>query len=139
MQTSILRTPRFYAWAGISFEILSTCHINEIKQKLGISGVATRVYSWRGKGGTADRAVQIDLVIERADNTIDICEMKFTEQEFTINKDYDAILRHKLASFIEGTKTRKSVQLVFVTSNGLRRNIYSGRVQAEATLDDPFV
>ena len=137
--TSLQRTPRFYAWAGISFEILSACHINEIKRKLGISGVATNVYSWRGKGETSDRAVQIDLVIERADNTIDICEMKFTEQEFTITKDYDHTLRHKLATFIEETKTRKSVQLVFVTSSGLLRNMYSGRVQAEVTLDDLFV
>ena len=48
--TSLQRTPRFYAWAGISFEILSACHINEIKRKLGISGVATNVYSWRGQG-----------------------------------------------------------------------------------------
>ena len=137
--TSLQRTPRFYAWAGISFEILSACHINEIKRKLGISGVATNVYSWRGKGETSDRAVQIDLVIERADNTIDICEMKFTEQEFTITKDYDNTLRHKLATFIEETKTRKSVQLVFVTSSGLLRNMYSGRVQAEVILDDLFV
>lgn len=136
--TSIQRTPRFYAWAGISFEILSACHISEIKQKLGISGVATNVYSWRGKGEASGRGVQIDLVIERADNTIDICEMKFTEQEFTITKDYDKVLSRKLATFVEETKTRKSVQLVFVTSNGLLRNMYSGRVQAEVTLDDLF-
>ncbi|MGN0222124.1 MAG: ATP-binding protein [Prevotella sp.] len=136
--TSIQRTPRFYAWADISFEILSACHVKEIKQKLGISGVATNVYSWRGKGDTSDRAAQIDLVIERADNTIDICEMKFTEQEFSISKDYDHILRHKIATFIEETKTRKSVQLVFVTSCGLQRNMYSGSVQAEVTLDDLF-
>ena len=63
----------------------------------------------------------------------------FTEQEFTITKDYDHILRHKLATFIEETKTRKSVQLVFVTSSGLLRNMYSGRVQAEVILDDLFV
>ena len=137
--TSLQRTPRFYAWAGISFEILSACHINEIKRKLGISGVATNVYSWRGKGETSDRAVQIDLVIERADNTINICEMKFTEKEFAITKDYDHNLCHKLSTFIEETKTRKSVQLVFVTSCGLLRNMYSGRVQAEVTLDDLFV
>ena len=137
--TSLQRTPRFYAWAGISFEILSACHINEIKRKLGISGVATNVYSWRSKGETSDRAVQIDLVIERADNTINICEIKFTEKEFAINKDYDHNLCHKLSTFIEETKTRKSVQLVFVTSCGLLRNMYSGRVQAEVTLDDLFV
>ena len=136
--TSIQRTPKFYAWAGISFEILSACHIAGIKRKLGIAGVATSTYSWRSKSDDSDRAVQIDLVIERADNTIDICEMKFTEQEYAITKDYDHILRQKVGTFIEETKTRKSVHLVFVTSCGLRHNMYSGSVQAEVVLDDLF-
>ena len=136
--TSMQRTPKFYAWAGISFEILSACHIAGIKRKLGIAGVATSTYSWRSKSDDSDRAVQIDLVIERADNTIDICEMKFTEQEYAITKDYDHILRQKVGTFIEETKTRKSVHLVFVTSCGLRHNMYSGSVQAEVVLDDLF-
>lgn len=137
--TSIQRTPRFYAWAGISFEILASCHIDGIKGKLGITGVATNVFSWRGKSVTADKAVQIDLVIERADNTIDICEMKFTEQEFAINEEYCQNLSRKIATFVEETKTRKSVQLVFVACCGVQHNMYSGIVQAEVTLDDLFV
>ena len=105
---------------------------------MGIAGVATSTYSWRSKSDDSDSAVQIDLVIERADNTIDICEMKFTEQEYAITKDYDHILRQKVGTFIEETKTRKSVHLVFVTSCGLRHNMYSGSVQAEVVLDDLF-
>lgn len=143
--SKLQRTPRFYAWAGISFEILAMNHIDAIKRKLGISGVATCLYSWRSKGsepaegGEEQRAAQIDMVIERGDNTINLCEMKFSEGEFSISKDYERVLRNKIARFMEETKTRKSIQLTFVTSYGLQRNAYSGIAQNEVVLDDLFV
>lgn len=138
--SKLQRTPRFYAWAGISFEILAMNHISQVKQRLGIAGVSTNLYSWRSKSsGEADeRAVQIDMVIERGDNTINLCEMKFSEGEFAINKDYDKILRNKIARFMEETKTRKSIQLTFISSYGLQRNMYSGIAQNEVVLDDLF-
>ena len=138
--SKLQRTPRFYAWAGISFEILAMNHISQVKQRLGIAGVSTNLYSWRSKSsGEADeRAAQIDMVIERGDNTINLCEMKFSEGEFAINKDYDKILRNKIARFMEETKTRKSIQLTFISSYGLQRNMYSGIAQNEVVLDDLF-
>ena len=138
--STLQRTPRFYAWAGISFEILAMEHILQIKKKLGISGVATNVYSWRSKsaGDEDGRAAQIDMVIERADNTINICEMKFSEDEFAISKDYDKVLRNKIVRFQEETKSRKSIQLTFVTSYGVKKGMYSGIVQNEVVLDDLF-
>ena len=107
---------------------------------MGIAGVSTNLYSWRSKNsGEADeRAAQIDMVIERDDNTINLCEMKFSEGEFAINKDYDKILRNKIARFMEETKTRKSIQLTFISSYGLQRNMYSGIAQNEVVLDDLF-
>ena len=74
----------------------------------------------------------------RRDNTINLCEMKFSEGEFAINKDYDKILRNKIARFMEETKTRKSIQLTFISSYGLQRNMYSGIAQNEVVLDDLF-
>ena len=138
--SKLQRTPRFYAWAGVSFEILAMNHIDQVKQRLGIAGVATQLYSWRSKSdaGSAERAAQIDMVIERGDNTINLCEMKFSEGEFAINKDYDKILRNKIARFMEETKTRKSIQLTFISSYGLQRNMYSGIAQNEVVLDDLF-
>ena len=107
---------------------------------MGIAGVSTNLYSWRSKSsGEADeRAAQIDMGIERGDNTINLCEMKFSEGEFAINKDYDKILRNKIARFMEETKTRKSIQLTFISSYGLQRNMYSGIAQNEVVLDDLF-
>lgn len=138
--TSLQRTPRFYTWAGISFEMLAMNHINAIKQKLGISGVGTQVYSWRSKNEEEDkRSAQVDLVIERADNTVNLCEMKFSEGEYTITKDYELLLRNKIERFRTETKTRKSIQLTLVTSYGLKRNPYAGIAQNEVVLDNLFV
>lgn len=78
------------------------------------------------------------MVIERGDNTINLCEMKFSEGEFSINKDYEKILRNKIVRFMEETKTRKSIQLTFISSYGLQRNMYSGIVQNEVMLNDLF-
>ena len=85
-----------------------------------------------------ERAAQIDMVIERADNTINICEMKFSEDEFAISKDYDKVLRNKIVRFQEETKSRKSVQLTLVTSYGIKKGMYAGIVQNEVVLDDLF-
>lgn len=137
--SALQRTPRFYAWAGVSFEILAMRHIPQIKKKLGISGVATSVYSWRSRIAEGEeRAAQIDMVIERADNTVNICEMKFSEDEFPISKDYDKVLRNKLVRFQTETKIRKSIQLTFVTSYGVKKGMYAGIVQNEVVLDDLF-
>ena len=138
--SALQRTPRFYAWAGVSFEILAMEHIAQIKKKLGISGVATSVYSWRSRSAEKEyeRAAQIDMVIERADNTINLCEMKFSEGEYVISKDYDKVLRNKIVRFQEETKSRKSIQLTFVTSDGLKKGMYAGIAQNEVVLDDLF-
>lgn len=138
--STLQRTPKFYAWAGVSFEILAMGHISQIKKKLGISGVAANVYSWRSRrtAGDEKRSAQIDMVIERADNTINICEIKFSEAEFAIDKDYESVLRNKIVRFREETKTRKSIQLTFVTSYGVKKGMYANIVQNEVVLDDFF-
>ncbi len=100
--------------------------------------MATNAYSWRSKGTEAQRGAQIDLVIERADNTINLCEMKFSESEFEITKEYDALLRNKISCFREETKTKKSIQLTLITTFGIRKNTYSGIVQNEVVLEDLF-
>ena len=81
---------------------------------------------------------QIDLLFDRADNVINICECKYTAEPFRIDKEYDAKLAQKVGVFREVTKTRKSIHLTLITSSGLVRNEYSSRVQSEVTLDDLF-
>ena len=103
-----------------------------MKFALGISGVHTETYSWKGQSS------QIDLIIDRDDRIINLCECKFTGREFTIDKEYDARLRERQAAFSEETGSKKTTLLTFITTFGLKRNEYSGRIQNVITSDDMF-
>jgi len=126
-------SPSVNAWRGFAYENVCSSHIREIKHALGISGVHTETYSWKGKES------QIDLVIDRDDRLINLCECKYTVQEFTIDKEYDSKLRSRQADFIVETGTKKSTIMTFVTPFGLRRNEYSGRIPSVITSDDLFM
>lgn len=130
---NMLDSPSRRAWSGYSFEQLCLHHIRQIKQKLGITGVQSDVCAWKGEGG------QIDLLIDRRDQTINLCEMKFSQGEFEITKQYDSHLRERAESFRSATKTRKALHQTFVTTYGVKKNMYSGNIQSEIRLDDLFV
>lgn len=129
---NMIDSPSRRAWSGYSFEQLCLHHIRQIKQKLGITGVQSDVCAWKGEDG------QIDLLIDRRDQTINLCEMKFSQSEFEITKQYDEHLRSRTESFRSATKTRKALHQTFVTTYGLKQNIYSGNIQSEVVLDDLF-
>jgi len=135
--TNTINTPLHNSWAGFSFEALCQAHIGQIRSKLGISGVITCASSWRSR--SEDNSVQIDLIIDRNDNVINVCEMKFSRKEFVITKDYDRILQNKVWTFAEETHTKKAVHATMITTYGVKHNEYWGNVQSELTLDDLFV
>ncbi|GAB3163267.1 ATP-binding protein [Telluribacter humicola] len=135
---SMLDTPKYRAWSGYAFEQVCLWHLPQIKQALGISGVQTTTSSWRSKG--AENGAQIDLVIDRRDQVINLCEMKFSISPFTIDKKYSAELRNKIGAFKAETGTRKSVFLTMVTTFGLKANPHStGLVQNDLAMDALFV
>ena len=126
-------------WRGYAFEQVGLWHIQQIKHKLGISGVSTNYYSWRSLGeNTEKKKYQIDLVIDRNDRVINLCEMKYSDKEYNIDKDYNEILRKRKATFIEECKIRKTVHTTMITTFGVNRNTYWGNVQSEVTLEDLF-
>ena len=126
------------AWEGFSFETICMLHLEQIKQKLGISGISTSTSTWRLLGGEKSKGTQIDLVIDRADRVINICEMKFSEAPYTIIKEYETKLRERMAIFKESTRTRKSLVTTMVTTYGVLRGAHSGVAQSEVTMDDLF-
>ena len=134
--TNLADTPQHHAWAGFAFEILVSLHINEIKRALGILGVQTAIFAWRSGG--SDQGAQVDLVIDRRDGIINLCEIKFSKTQFAIDKDYEEKLRNKIAVFKAETKTRKSIHLLMLTTFGLQKNRYFGIAQREVVLDDLF-
>ena len=134
----IQHTAEFYAWAGFSFEVLVLGHIYAIKNKLGISGVNTQEYTLRFSDD--EQTHQIDLVIERSDNTINLCEMKFCEAQFVIDKEYEMEIRNRLYAYTRKIARRtQSIQITFVTTFGVKQNSHSSIVQNEVTLEDLFI
>ena len=119
-------------WRGLAFERLCFAHLPKIKQKLGISGILTHTYSYYSS------KAQVDMVIERADRAVTICEMKFSEQPYTITKAEWNKIENRLLVAREYFK-RKTLFLTMITTNGLVKNYYSiNNIQQEITLNDLF-
>jgi len=128
MWTQISSTNACKIWCGMSFEAICLKHIPQIKKALGISGISSEESPWRYRGTISNSGAQIDLLIDRGDRTINICEMKFYTEEFTIDKSYAKELDRKLQVFRDQTKTKKSLFLTFITTYGVRNNEYSNRL-----------
>lgn len=137
--TRTLTSPSHNTWAGLAFESLCLQHIPQIKERLGISGILCECSSWFVKTEKGERGAQIDLVIDRSDNVINLCEIKFANDEYEIDNDDEADLRHKISAFQKHTKTRKALHLTFVTTYGLKCNIYSDIAQSQVTLEHLFM
>ncbi len=129
--------PDVRAWSGYAFEQICRAHLRQIKRALGISSVQTQSSVWQGSDGL--NAAQVDLVIDRRDHTINLCEMKFSVNQFVIDKAYADNLRQKIGIFKTSTATRKSIFLTFITTFGLGQNEYAGSlVQNSLTMDALF-
>lgn len=130
-------------WEGYAFEQVCLHHIPQIKSKLGINGVQTDVCSWScqsftDSSGKEWRGAQIDLVIDRADRTINLCEMKFSDYPYTITTEYAERLLERRETFRIATSTRKTIHLTMVTSFGVERNEGWQNIQSEVVMDDLF-
>ena len=128
------------AWQGLTFELLGLMHIRQIKAALGVGAVATDVSAWFDKGdrNTSSRGSQIDLIIERADRIIHLCEMKFCLGQYRITADYEMKLRNRMELFRERTRNRKSLVNTFITSFGIANGSHTGVVNSEVTLEGLF-
>ena len=131
-------SPRVNSWRGRAFEDVCFVHQQQVKRAVGIDGVQAEVYPWHATGDAASPGAQIDMLIDRADRVMNLCEMKFTQSDYVISKDYDERLRNKIAALQEMTRSKRNVQVVLVTTYGLKQNMYSGRVQRVVTLEDLF-
>lgn len=129
-------SPSVNAWRGYAFENICFNHIPQIKEALGIRAVNSEVSTWSQKNN--EGGAQIDMLIARADNVINLCEVKFTPVQFEITRDYDEKLQRKMQFFSQETNTKAAVLLTFITPFGVRKNQYSGSVQNEVLMDQLF-
>ena len=128
------------AWSGIAFEKVCLEHIAQIKNALGISGVQTIVNSWKcdedpDKGLTGS---QIDLLIVRKDQIINVCEMKYSESDYAPNLEFDKAMRRKISDLQRATKTKYAIHSTLVTTYEVVNNSYSGNIQSIITGGDLF-
>ena len=126
------------SWRGNAFEELCFNHIPQIKTALGIPQVSTTVSKWALQGSSSVKGYQIDMIIDRADNIVDLCEMKFSNGQYAIDKSYDLTLRDRLQSLSERLPKRKMPHLIFITSFCLKQNEYASLVQDDITLNELF-
>lgn len=126
------------AWQGFSFELVCLLHLSQLKKALGINGIATNSCSWRSTGNDNRQGAQIDLLIERADRVINICEMKFSQMPYNITKEYEQQLRTKMAVFCQESHSTKPLSLTMVTTFGIAPGKHSGIVNNEVIMDQLF-
>ena len=134
-------TSRWNTWSGCAFESLCLKHIQKIKSALGISGISTIESGWRylPKKAMNQPGAQIDLVIDRADKCINLCEMKYCDTEFVIDKPYVERLQNKKKVFREQTGTSKTLFTTMVTTYGAKKNThYLSAVDSQLTMNDLF-
>ncbi len=125
-------------WRGIAFEEICLLHIPQIKKALGISGVSSTHAAWSMKGDESTNGTQIDMVIDRKDNVVNMCEMKFYNEDFSVSKAYHATLVHRQKLLSEHLSRRKAIHPTLITTYGLKYNEYSGDFPKVVTLDDLF-
>ena len=127
-----LGTPVHDVWAGLAFERLCLLHRRQLKEALRIGGVSANICSWRGKDA------QIDLIIDRNDGIIDICEMKYSGGPYALDAEEWGKIARRRSALREAVGMRKAIHVVMVTAYGLVSNAWANEVKFQLTLDDLF-
>ena len=125
------------AWRGFAFENVCFNHVEQIKRALGVSGVVSSNSAWSKKGGD-EEGLQIDLLIQRNDNVVNMCEMKFVSEDFSVDKACYRTLLSRAERVREAVSPKMSVVSTLVTTFGLKRNEYSAAFSNVVTMDDLF-
>ncbi len=138
--TSQLSTSVHDTWAGLAFERVCLQHLEQIKKALGFSAVISTAHSWLHRPKDADdKGVQIDLLIDRNDDVINLCEMKYSKDEYVIDSVEDQKLRRRVSVFQRETRTKKAIHLTMITTYGVQPGGYADDIQSQVTMNDLFM
>ena len=139
--SNMLNTPTINTWQGLAFERICILHTNSIKKSLGISGVHTAVYPWSCKKDLTKQIYgsQIDMVIERKDDIVNIIEIKYYDAPYIITQKYMENLSKKKHDYASITKTKSAIHFTFIALNGIENNTYSKEIQSVINIEDLFV
>lgn len=134
---SNIESQSIVTWRGLAFENVCFNHIPQIKKALGISGVSTKESAWSKRKGE-ESGTQIDMLIERKDDIVNMCEMKFYGSEFSVDKNYDLVLRNRVSLLSKELSPKMAICSILITTFGLKYNEYSGDFYKVITMDDLF-
>lgn len=135
--TTTCAQPRTNTWRGIAFERICLLHAMQIRHALGIDGLHTDTYAWRGQDDSGRKA-QIDLLFDRADRTISVCEIKYSNGPYAFDKDAYEKLMSRIEIFRQSSRTTKAIQSVLISANGTSQTNYIGNIQRKVTGADLF-
>ena len=121
---------------GLAYELVCMAHIHQIKCALRIDGISTISYSWRSKSSTP--AAQIDIVIERADRIVNICEVKYSQSPYELAKEEFDKIQNRKNTFVKETGLKHTPWITLITTEGIAPGKYSQMVQSVVVLDDLF-
>lgn len=131
-----INTPQINSWQGLAFEKVVMLHIEQIKEALGINRIGVNYYAWRSK--TTTPRSQIDLILDRADRLINLCEIKYSQDQYLLSKDEMQRLRLRRQNFVIETGSKQGILLTMITPYGLIENEQYYDIQAQLTMDDLF-
>ena len=136
----LVNSPKINSWTGFAFERVCLEHIPQIKKALGISGVYTEINSWKCEKDNENGIFgsQIDLLIVRKDQVINVCEMKYSTTDYVVDADFDKDIKRKISDLIKKSKTKYSIYPTLITTYGVIENAYSNELQSIITSDDLF-
>lgn len=137
--TKVTESPIYTIWSGYAFENLCFKHTEQIKKAMGINGIITNEYSYVLKGNAEQEGTQIDLIIDRADNCMNLLEVKFYNDEYEVTSSYAQQLRKKMGIFKRATRTKKNIFITMLSVFGVKKNAhYLGIVTNQLLIDDLF-
>ncbi len=133
-------TPAWHAWACYAFESICYQHLSEIRKALKLNPTAIPdTWRYAPRKGEINSGAQIDLLFDRRDGAINLCEIKYTEQPYILDKAEAANLQRKSDVFVKKTGTQKQIFLTFISASGMKQTLYSEEMIAQlVTLDDLF-
>lgn len=137
--TSNLGKPIYNTWAGLAFEKVCILHLEQIKKALGFNAVISSAHSWFYRPKNGEKGVQIDLLIDRTDNVINLCEIKFCKTKYKLTEEEYNRIETRRQTFIDQTQTSKSVVLTMITTNGILMGNFANEIQSQLSLNQLFI
>ena len=135
----LMKTPAYHTWCGLSFERVCLLHTRQLKVALGISGIMTDIFSWHIKTNDYHPGVQIDLLLDRADEVVDICEMKYAPGGFKVTQAFINGLKTKIGVIRQYLPEKKYIEPVLITSNGVLKSRHSLEIPMQISADSLFL